>query len=192
MDAFLIAVQYLSFALFRNPYMGVGRNLSYRKSLFFKTKGFARHNHVVSGDDDLFVNENANADNTVIEVQPESFTYSDSKKTFNEWYKQKLRHTSTGKYYKRGHKFILFVQPFFNLLFFISFIWLLVIGFDRQVMIGIYSAALLLKLGVLIPSAGKLCEKDVAWFFPVFEPLLLVLNSSFFIANLFRKQKLWK
>jgi len=40
-DSYYIALQYLSFALSRKTYMGVGRNLSYTKSLFFKHKGFA-------------------------------------------------------------------------------------------------------------------------------------------------------
>ena len=191
-DAFFIAVQYFSFALMRNPYMGVGRNLAYRKSLFFKAKGFARHNHVVSGDDDLFVNENANAVNTEIQISPETFTYSDAKKSFGEWYRQKLRHTSTGKYYRTSHQLLLFAQPFFNLLFYISFVGLLAAGTNWKMLAGVYGAALVIKLGVLFPSSARLQEKDVVWFFPLFEPLLLIVNSSFFIANLFRKQKLWK
>ena len=37
--------------------MGVGRNLAYKKSLFFKNKGFASHINITSGDDDLFIQE---------------------------------------------------------------------------------------------------------------------------------------
>ena len=96
-DTFFIALQYFSFALTGMPYMGVGRNLSYRKSLFFGTKGFARHYHLLSGDDDLFVNENATDKNTEIEIQPDSFTYSDPKKTFGEWFRQKARHIGDRK-----------------------------------------------------------------------------------------------
>src|SRR5581483_1786901 len=65
------AINYLSAALAGNPYMGIGRNLAYTKTLFFKNKGFASHMHVMSGDDDLFVNENATAGNTTIEIHPE-------------------------------------------------------------------------------------------------------------------------
>jgi biofilm PGA synthesis N-glycosyltransferase PgaC len=191
-DAFFVAVNYFSFALTGRPYMGVGRNLAYRKSLFFRVKGFAKHNHVVSGDDDLFVNENATPENTLIEIQPESFTYSDAKKTFADWYRQKLRHTSSGKYYKANHKWMLFTQPFFNALFFLSLIALLIVGYKWQVVAIAYVAMLLLKVAVLIPSARKLQEKDLTWLFPVFEPVLLAVHSSLFIANLFRKQKLWK
>jgi poly-beta-1,6-N-acetyl-D-glucosamine synthase len=66
-DTFHIALQYLSFAKAGSPYMGVGRNLGYKKSLFFHNKGFASHYHIDSGDDDLFINEVATATNTVAE-----------------------------------------------------------------------------------------------------------------------------
>src|SRR5205814_2171837 len=103
-DTLTIAIQYFSFALNGNAYMGVGRNLAYRKSLFFQNKGFAKHNHIFSGDDDLFVNENATGDNVAIEFDPASFTCSLPKQTFNDWLKQKARHGSTSSYYKSKHK----------------------------------------------------------------------------------------
>jgi hypothetical protein len=54
------AVQYLSFALNGSPYMGVGRNLIYHKSLFAEANGFKSHEKIASGDDDLFINQVAN------------------------------------------------------------------------------------------------------------------------------------
>ena len=56
-ETFHTALQYLSYALAGIPYMGVGRNLSYRKDLFIRNKGFASINHIPSGDDDLFINK---------------------------------------------------------------------------------------------------------------------------------------
>ena len=64
-DTLFICIQYMGFALKGYPYMGVGRNLAYRRSSFFNHKGFAGMLHLQSGDDDLFVNEIANADNTL-------------------------------------------------------------------------------------------------------------------------------
>jgi len=191
-DTMIIAMHYLSHALKQNAYMGVGRNLAYRKSLFFNSKGFAKHNHVVSGDDDLFVNENTTTSNTVIEIQPGSFTVSDSKKTFSEWFAQKLRHTSSGKYYKARHKLMLFVEPFFTLLFYVSLVMLFFLGYDARILLAVISVKLLVQTPVLVMVGSRLREKDVVWFYPFFEIIMLFLNSSFTIANLFRKQKLWK
>ncbi len=79
-DTFFIALQYMGFALAGFPYMGVGRNLAYRKELFFRNKGFATHYELASGDDDLFVNEVARRDGTRIEIRSESHTRSETKK----------------------------------------------------------------------------------------------------------------
>ena len=87
--------------------MGVGRNLSYKKELFLRNKGFSSINHVPGGDDDLFINKVATSANTRIVIDPESFTISEPKKTFREWIKQKTRHYTTGKFYKPRHKFLL-------------------------------------------------------------------------------------
>ena len=43
-DTFHNALQYLSYALAGIPYMGVGRNLSYKRALFFDNKGFSSIN----------------------------------------------------------------------------------------------------------------------------------------------------
>ena len=75
-DAFQVALQYFSYALSGIPYMGVGRNLAYKKSLFFDNKGFASHIHIPSGDDDLFIQEVAHKNNVAIADSYESKTIS--------------------------------------------------------------------------------------------------------------------
>lgn len=103
-ETLITAQFYLSMALMGKTFMGVGRNLAYRKELFFKHKGFASHQHIMSGDDDLFVNEAATSTNTAIQIDPGAFVFTDAKKTFSSWSNQKSRHMSTGKYYKTSHK----------------------------------------------------------------------------------------
>ncbi|WP_310588206.1 glycosyltransferase [Larkinella terrae] len=98
------AVQYFSLALAGFPYMGVGRNLMYRRKLFLENKGFYSHIRVLGGDDDLFINEVATSRNVAISLHPATFTYSKPKETFAEWWHQKQRHSSVGKYYKTRNK----------------------------------------------------------------------------------------
>src|SRR5215831_3035536 len=117
-ETFHTALQYFSYALAGLPYMGVGRNLSYKKELFLRNKGFSSINHVLSGDDDLFINQVAHRDNINIVIDPEAFTLSEPKKTFGDWIRQKNRHLSTGKYYKPVHKFYLGVYSFTHFLFY--------------------------------------------------------------------------
>ncbi len=75
-DSMVIAMQYLGMAIRGIPYMGVGRNLAYRRSVFFEKKGFGNYSHLASGDDDLFVNANALKTNTSLEFRKESHTRS--------------------------------------------------------------------------------------------------------------------
>ena len=106
-DTVYISMQYLGMALTKRSYMGVGRNMAYRRSLFFEKKGFASHLNLSSGDDDLFVNENSDHYNTVIEIHPESFTQSDPQKTLKQWFRQKKRHLTTSSRYKKSHIILL-------------------------------------------------------------------------------------
>lgn len=102
------AIQYLSFAIAGMPYMGVGRNLAYRKSLFHKANGFDSHQDLTSGDDDLFINETASTENTKIQIEPSTFVFSKPKLTWKAYYRQKTRHLSTSKRYKLPHRILLF------------------------------------------------------------------------------------
>lgn len=120
-DTLFNGLQYLGFAKAGKPYMGVGRNMAYRKEMFFKQNGFASTLHLRSGDDDLMVNHAANKKNTGIETSLESITNSIPKKTFRSWYYQKERHLSVSTFYTDRSKFSLVIEPFFRGLFYVSF-----------------------------------------------------------------------
>lgn len=93
-------IQYLSFALAEHPYMGVGRNLAYKKSILLEDS-FTSSSHIVGGDDDLLVNKWANSKNTKIIIDPDSHTLSVPKTTWASYFIQKIRHLSVGKYYRK-------------------------------------------------------------------------------------------
>jgi glycosyltransferase involved in cell wall biosynthesis len=102
-ETFQTALQYFSYALAGLPYMGVGRNLSYKKDVFMRNKGFSSINQIPSGDDDLFINQVANKRNTAIVIDKDAHTISEPKTSFQEWMNQKYRHYTTSKYYKNKH-----------------------------------------------------------------------------------------
>jgi glycosyltransferase involved in cell wall biosynthesis len=155
-ETFHTALQYFSYALAGKPYMGVGRNLAYRKGLFFRHKGFSSINHIPSGDDDLFVNKVATKDNTAIMIDPDAFTLSAPKKTWKDWMRQKSRHYTTGKFYKTSHKFLLglytssffMFYPLFALsLIFFDWRWSLIPLALRLIAVGIIWKKAMKKLG---------------------------------------------
>ena len=124
-DTLFIAMQYLGFAHRGFPYMGVGRNMAYRKSTFFKMRGFAGHLHIASGDDDLLVNSAANRENTQIECAKGSKTLSVPKKSFAKWFSQKRRHLSVSPLYSAKSKLMLAGELISRAFFYISLILLI-------------------------------------------------------------------
>jgi glycosyltransferase involved in cell wall biosynthesis len=186
------AIQYFSLALAGIPYMGVGRNLAYRKSLFIKNNGFISHYKVASGDDDLFIKEVATKKNTSIVVDKGSFTTSPAKKSFRNWWIQKRRHLSTGKYYKTKHKIILSLQSLSLIILFISFVILLVAKFNWWIVLILFFIRFFTQLVVFKKSFSRLNEKKLLLLSPIIEVILLILYPLLVLSNLIAKQDTWK
>jgi glycosyltransferase involved in cell wall biosynthesis len=189
-ETFITALQYFSFAIGGNPYMGVGRNLSYRKSLFFRNKGFAPYLKVPAGDDDLFVNLHANKQNTALALNKESFVYSESKKTWSDWYRQKRRHLSVGKYYKKKHRRALSYLWLFNFLFYAVFIASIFLVKPFWIPLIAFGLRLILQYTAGYFNMRKLASDDLLPLYPVLDFLYQVIYLPFIgLVTLFRRRK---
>jgi len=191
-ETLITAIQYFSFAKIGMPYMGVGRNLAYTKTDFFNTNGFINHIKIRSGDDDLFINEAANNNNTEICFSTNSFTKSNPETTFKTWFKQKRRHVSTAKYYKQKHKVSLALIYILNLLFWVLATLLLIFQYNWQFVILLLLIRLITQSIVIGFSAKKLDEKDLIFFLPFLEIFLIISQLTIFINNLISKPNHWK
>jgi glycosyltransferase involved in cell wall biosynthesis len=191
-ETLLTAIQYFSWAKMGHPYMGVGRNMAYKKEEFFNVNGFIEHMKVRSGDDDLFVNQAANARNTAIAFMPESFTYSKPKTTYKDWIIQKRRHIATANYYKKFDKFQLGVFYGSQLLFILLTIVLLAFQFQWILVLALFCLRYIIAWVVIGFSAGKLKEKDVVYWYPIIELVLIFTQINIFITNTFSKPVHWK
>jgi biofilm PGA synthesis N-glycosyltransferase PgaC len=192
-DTLVIALQYLSYKLAGYPYMGVGRNLAYRKSLFFEKKGFASHYHLLSGDDDLFVNENANKSNTEIEISKESHMRSVPASSFRQWIKQKRRHFVTGKYYKKIHKLMLAGEQISRLVYYITFILLITKGILIEYVIGAFVFRMMLQMIVLKNAMIRLNEKHLLLSSLFYDVFSLITNFGLYISTRLRRgNRKWK
>lgn len=183
-DSMFIAMQYFTFAMAGIPYMGVGRNLAYRKSVFFKNKGFTAHLKLKSGDDDLFINKIARKDNTGLELSTESFTRSVPESKFSLWYYQKKRHLSTGRYYRFKHKFIMGSEILSRFLFYISFI----LSFFQGNLIVVFTYAFFLRfiiqLVIFYSASVKFNEKKVFYLGIIFDLILPTINFIIHLRNI--------
>ncbi|NVO20628.1 MAG: glycosyltransferase [Bacteroidetes bacterium] len=191
-DTLRVALQYFGFALSGMPYMGVGRNISYRKSLFFRQNGFISHYRIQTGDDDLFVNRAANRKNTRVELRSDSHTLSAPKKTFAQWFRQKRRHLQSGNYYKARHKFALGIFGFTQVLFYACFILLLSFWYMPYIVLGIVGIRLASQLFIFGKVMRKLSEKGFLLLVPFFEVFILLINPVIAASNLFNKPVKWR
>jgi glycosyltransferase involved in cell wall biosynthesis len=182
-DTFHTALQYLSYALAGQPYMGVGRNLSYKKDVFLRNKGFSAINHVPGGDDDLFINKVATSHNTAIVIDKDTFTLSDPKKNFGEWFRQKARHYSTAKYYKPRHKFLLGLYSFSHILFYPLLI--VSLFYDWRVALSLYGIRLIVQGIVFHKTMRRLGEEDLF-------PWWWLLDIWMFAYYLIFSSTIWK
>jgi cellulose synthase/poly-beta-1,6-N-acetylglucosamine synthase-like glycosyltransferase len=194
-DTLMIALQYFSFAKIGIPYMGVGRNLAYRKSLFIEKKGFVNHYHVSSGDDDLFVNQNASRKNTCIEFAMDSHTVSEPKPDMESWVYQKRRHAKTGKYYKFYHIILLSLFPLTTIGFYTLGAIILIMFPHLYTIIIVISLFLLRIISQLIVTKRamvKLNEKNLLFLAPFLELYLLFFNAYIMFSNSFKQESRWK
>lgn len=191
-ETFFTALFYLSAALNKRAFMGVGRNLAYTRELFFRNKGFAQHQHILSGDDDLHVNKSATSTNVAIRIQPESFMYTEPKRSYDAWQRQKTRHNSTGKYYKIKDQVLLGGYYSSLLIFYISIVTLLLLQFNWKWVLGIYAIRLLVQYMVFYGSGKLLRSLSLLWFLPILDLLYLIYIYIFGALGLFsRPKKVW-
>jgi len=192
-ETYQTALNYLSYALKKNPYMGVGRNLAYTKSLFFKGKGFASHMHTLSGDDDLFVNQNATRHNTAISIHPDAMVWSNPKTTFKAYQRQKRRHFGAGKLYRGKHKRMLSLQALSTIFFYLTAILLLVLQTAYwPVVLGGFLLRFLVQMLVCFPVMKKLQVANLKGFLPLMDIMHSVYISFMGFTAAFTRSKQWK
>jgi len=183
---------YLSAALNGDAYMGIGRNLAYTKTLFFSVKGFATHMHVMAGDDDLFVNQNATADNTAIEIHPETFVYTSAKTTASSLYRQKKRHMGVGKLYKNNHRRLLSFDALTGFFYYGLFITCLAFNFEPLWVLGVFAFRWIAQIIIYRKTFKKLDALSLLWFLPFFDLVYYLYLNVFGLIGTFIKTTQWK
>ncbi len=191
-DTVHVAMQYFSFALKRKTYMGVGRNLAYRKSLFLKSKGFIAHYKLMSGDDDLFINSVSTKTNTRIQIHPDSYTYSEPETTYGKWVNQKRRHLSTAKYYKPKFKLLLGKYAFSQILMYGFFVILLISNYFVLLVLGLLLIRFISQFIIMKKCMNHLKEHNLLLFSPILELMLFLNHFLLSASNVISKQNKWK
>ncbi len=190
-ETYFTALQYFSFALAGIPYMGVGRNLSYKREVFIRNKGFSSINQIPSGDDDLFINQVATRKNTAIVIDHAAHTLSEPKTSWGEWSRQKFRHYTTSKFYRAKHKFWLGLHSI-TLFFLYPLLAVSIIFYNWWMPLAVFGVRFFLQAMVYYRTMKKLNEKDLwPWF--LFFDLWMFFYYIFFVPAIWRKpRKNWE
>jgi glycosyltransferase involved in cell wall biosynthesis len=191
-ETLFTGLQYVAYAILGNPYMGVGRNLAYRKALFLDNKGFSGFLQVTGGDDDLFVNQHAVKANTTLSLGEESLVFSFPKKTWSSFFQQKIRHLAVGKKYKVSHRLLLGIFSgshaitWFTgvplLIFFSGFFWVL----------GALVFRVILFIIATHQAAKQFGHKFESWAVPFLDFLFVIYYLSTAPVALVTKRIQWK
>lgn len=191
-ETFLIAQQYIGYTLIGLPYMAVGRNLAYTKSVFFDNKGFSSHQHLVTGDDDLFINEVATAKNTAVVFSPNSYTTSIPKKTWSDYLEQKRRHLGASASYKSSAKLLLIALSGLNYAFVLSIICTFI--FEPNWWLGLISIVLvaLTQMAISYPALKKSKSVDLIIWISLADYFTLLFYPFALVYNYTQSGSLWK
>ncbi len=191
-ENFMTALQYFGFAKAGLPYMGVGRNLSYKKDLLKGFKGFEKSKKILTGDDDLFVNAVATGKNTMLCIDKAAFMYTQPEKTFSGWLNQKKRHLRSGFKYKFIHQLLLFAFAFSNFVFYVTFGYLLFKVELLKLVLALFFGLLLAKLLITFRVYKKLGSEDLRFFSPILDITYSGYLLIIFFLLLLKPKDSWK
>jgi glycosyltransferase involved in cell wall biosynthesis len=193
-ETLFTAIQYYSAAAWGHPYMGVGRNLLYDKSLIAGLNWQAQPQGLASGDDDLAVNALAKADNTALAWAASTKVWTSPPTTWKAWYRQKTRHLSTAIHYQKYQQVLLMSLAFSHTGLYFSalillFLWPCTVFYVLPVL-GLRQVLLAWVWGQWTRLLDQQKLKPFFWFFDFFIPFY----HCIFAPTIFfkRRTQQWK
>ncbi|NME66462.1 glycosyltransferase [Flammeovirga aprica] len=191
-ETFHTAIQYSSYSNIGINYMAVGRNFGYTKNIFDNANGYQKHKNVLSGDDDLLVNQMSNSSNTVTIIHNNALTYSLPEKDWKAWFRQKTRHVSASYHYKFSNKLLLGTLSASHIS--VYFIYLLMIPLDMANLLQL-SVLLLIRTLLMIVCFKRFTamvgEKIKWWHIPILDLMLIAYQILIGVSSVISKRKTW-
>ncbi len=191
-ETLLTGVHYVGVGLLGNPYMGVGRNIAYRKSFFLENKGFGKFQGVVGGDDDLLVNHFAKKSNSTFVLSQESTIYSNPKLTLKDFTLQKTRHLSVGKHYRKADKLLLGILSFTKIVFWVTSIAVIMSVYRTYFVLAGFFLVMVSLLTALLLLKKKTGDNSKIWMLPILDFIYIFYYISTGLRVLFTKKVRWR
>lgn len=156
-DNMMHGLKYFSMSIAGKPFMGIGRNMGYRKELFFRHKGFSAILNIEGGEDDLFINKIVKGQKTSTILQPESMTTTDMVDNFFTWRALKSKYLYTKQFYKGARSFIFGWETCSKYLFFAALIAAVTFGIlhKNYMLIGIAALLFIIRFWIQLVVINK-------------------------------------
>ena len=192
-DTLFNGLQYMGMARAGKPYMGVGRNLAYKRETFFSVGGFKGLLGNRAGDDDLFVNRIANAANTVVVNNPNSIVWSVPKTTWREWFHQKRRHLSVSPQYRTRSKIQVTLEPLSRGIFYSCVLASAIVGSIELISIALalFLLRLLVQLIIINVSARRLNMRGYSLGLIAYDIILPLITLYIMLTQPLQKKPLY-
>ena len=191
-DNLFQSLRYLGLALAGKPYMGIGKNLAYRKDLFFQKKGFSTYLNLQRGEDDLFVNQIANGNNTRVETDINATVRIQTAEQCKFWKEEKISYTATARYYKGAQGILFGFETFSRILLHTTCIVGMAVGIlnKQWIVAGSILFVWILRYilqAIIINKASKELDGDRRYYLslPLFDLLQPLQTLRFKIDKLF-------
>lgn len=189
-ETYETALQTFGFGGLGIPYMAVGRNLAYRKSLFERSDAFESHKHILSGDDDLFIQSIKSKAKIYWLLQESHHTFSQTPANWKKWWNQKIRHLGAGIKYSPIVLFLLGIYGGLNAASSICVPFLAIVTEDFSFLLLWLIRGFFLM--VLFKKPMKSFRVHDLWvLLPAFEILYYLYLSIATLATVFRPVKVW-
>lgn len=168
----------------RQPYLAVGRNLSYPRAVFERVRGF--DTSTMSGDDDLFVQAVHREDAADVRavLHPDTFVPTTAPDTWSAWIHQKRRHVSTGWSYS-------FIPAAAMTLLNTASVWIWATPLLSDLGLGVLATGVLLRQVLLGPAAETLRETSLLTLYPLGEAAYGLYHALLVPFGLLRPPDRW-
>lgn len=194
-DTLFNSLRYLGFALAGKPYMGIGRNLAYRKELFFQQKGYSSYLNLQRGEDDLFINRIATDTNTRVETDFNATMRIQPVEYYKSWREERISYMATARNFRGIERYLLGFETLSRLLFYAVCVAGMVFGIlhFHWLVAGLSFLLWLIRFvaqSIVINQTAKEMGGGRNYYFslPVFDLLQPLQSLNFKWCRLFRRR----
>lgn len=161
-DNLIHHLKFLSLAIAGKPFMGIGRNMAYKKELFFNNKGLSSVLGIDGGEDDLYINRISNRKNTGVILSKDSIIETDSVDSFSTWRSIKSKYLYTKQFYKGPANSIFGFETITKQLFYLNLVLSIAasIYFSNFILLGFSVLLFIIRFIILL----LVINKNSVWF----------------------------